>query len=187
MFRTPHHPLLQGDASTNAAEVALATAAAPTYFSSAKVRNLIANPPYFDGGVWANSPALAAIVEAIFYLDVPLDRIDVLSIGTTDSPFTVKMMSQSGWAGWGKKLIDLLMAAQVDSSTRHAQQLVGEPRFLRINSVAGPGAYTLDNSREIENLITLGNARASDPALLYQVKSRFLNGIAAIDWKEETH
>jgi patatin-like phospholipase/acyl hydrolase len=183
VFRTPHHSLLKGDAFTNAAKVALATAAAPTYFSAARVRNIISNASYFDGGVWANCPAMAAIVEAICYLDVPLDRIDVLSIGTTGEPFTVKMMTQAGIVRWGKTLIELLMSAQVESSVKHAQQLVGEPRFLRINTMTNPGTYSLDKSREIENLISLGNRRALDPTILYQVKSRFLNGISAINWK----
>jgi patatin-like phospholipase/acyl hydrolase len=183
IFRTPHHPLLIADRSTNAAEVALATAAAPTYFSAAKVQNMISNAPYFDGGVWANCPAMAAIIEAVCYLNVPLDRIDVLSIGTTEEPFTVKAMAKAGVARWGKSLIDLLLNAQVDSVVRHAQQLVGEPRFLRINTMTNPGMYTLDNAEEIENLISLGNKRASDPAVLYQVKSRFLNGIDAMNWK----
>lgn len=101
-FRTPHHPLLRGDEATNAAEVALATAAAPTYFASAKVRNMIANSTYVDGGVWANSPSMAAIIEAVCYLDVPLDRIDILSIGTTDEPFNIKKFRRSGWLGWRK-------------------------------------------------------------------------------------
>jgi uncharacterized protein len=182
-FRTPHHPLLTTDSKTDAAEVALATAAAPTYFSAAKVRNMVANAPYFDGGVWANCPAMAAIVEAVCYLNVPLDRIDVLSIGTTDEPFTVKMMAKSGIAGWGRTLLDILMNAQIDSVIRHAQQLVGEPRFLRINTTTSPGTYKLDKAQEIENLISLGNKSAADPSILYQVKSRFMNGISAMDWK----
>lgn len=182
-FRTPHHSLLKADGSTCAAEVALASAAAPTYFSAANVKNLISNASYFDGGVWANCPAMAAIVEAVCYLGVPLDRIDVLSIGTTDEPFTVKMMAQAGIAGWGKTLIELLMNAQVDSAVRHAQQLVGEPRFLRINTMTSPGMYSLDNAKEIESLISLGNKKASDPSVLYQVKSRFLNGVNAMNWK----
>src|SRR5258708_26488161 len=99
---------------------------------------MIANTNYFDGGVWANCPAMAAIVEAVCYLDVSLDRIDVLSIGTTDEPFTVKMMADAGWARWGITLVKLLMNAQVDSAIRHAQQLVGEPRFLRINTITTP-------------------------------------------------
>jgi len=82
-----------------------------------------------------------------------------------------------------KTLIDLLMNAQVDSSVKHAQLLVSEPRFLRVNTTTTPGMYALDGSKEIESLITLGNRKASDPDILYQVKSRFLNGIDAMDWK----
>jgi hypothetical protein len=76
------------------------------------------------------------------------------------------------------------MNAQVDSAVRHAQQLVGEPRFLRINTTTTPKMYSLDNAREIEDLISLGNKKASDPAILYQVRSRFLNGINAMNWRE---
>jgi uncharacterized protein len=183
VFRTPHHALLTADKNTDAVEVALATAAAPTYFSSAVVKNLVSNASFFDGGVWANCPAMAAVVEAVCYLGVPLDRIDVLSVGTTEEPFTVKNMANAGWARWGRTLIDLLMNAQVDSSVRHAQLLVGEPRFLRVNTVTAPGMYALDGSKEIEDLIALGNRKASTPEILDQVKSRFMNGISAIDWK----
>ena len=185
VFRTPHHPLLTADKATDAAEVALATAAAPTYLPAAVVQNMVASASFFDGGVWANCPAMAAIVEAVCYLGVPLDRIDVLSIGTTEEPFTVKSKAQAGWVRWGKTLIDLLMNAQVDASVRHAQLLVGEPRFLRINTMTTPGMYKLDDSREIEDLIALGNRKASNPEILYQVKSRFLNGVDAMDWKTD--
>lgn len=184
VFRTPHHPLLKSDEFTNASEVALATAAAPTYFSAAKVRNMIANPSYFDGGVWANCPAMAAIIEAVCYLDVPLDRIDILSIGTTEEPFTVQRMNQSGVIGWGKTLIELLMNAQVESSLQHAKLLVSEPRFFRINSITVPKMYSLDSSEKIQELIALGNKKAIDPAILYQVKSRFLNGVNSMSWRD---
>jgi uncharacterized protein len=185
VFRTPHHSLLRADASTNAAEVAMATAAAPTYFSSAVVRNMVSQASFFDGGVWAVCPAMAAVVEAVCYLNVPLDRIDVLSVGTTDEPFTVKSMAEAGWVRWGKTLIDLLLNAQLDASVRHAQLLVGEPRFLRVNVTTTPGMYALDGAKEIEDLIALGNRRASQPDILNQVKSRFLNGIEAMDWRED--
>jgi patatin-like phospholipase/acyl hydrolase len=139
--------------------------------------------PYFDGGVWANCPALAAIVEAVCYLQVPLNRIDVLSIGTTDEPFSVKSKIKAGIIRWNRTLISLLMNAQVDAAVRHAQQLVGEARFLRINTITNEGMYALDNAREVESLAALGNNAASDPAVLYQVKSRFLNGIDVMDWR----
>jgi uncharacterized protein len=184
VFRTPHHPLLKADENINIADVALATAAAPTYFSSARVRNLISNASYFDGGVWANCPAMAAIIEAACYLYIPLDRIDILSIGTTYEPFTIKAMGSRGLLGWRTKIVDLLMNAQMESSLQHAELLVGKPRFLRINSVTPPKTYELDNSREIESLITLGNQQASNADNLLQVKSRFMNGVGAMDWRE---
>ena len=183
IFRTPHHQLLKTDEFTYSAEGALATAAAPTYFSPAKVQNSISNAPYFDGGVWANCPAMAAIIEATCYLDVPLNRIDVLSIGTTNEPFTVKEMAKGGFISWRKTLIDLLMNAQVDSILRHAQQLVGEPRFLRINTMTTTGMYALDDASEIENLISLGQRSASNLSVVQQVRSRFLNGVSALNWR----
>jgi len=183
VFRTPHSPLLTSDANTDAAHVALATAAAPTYFSAAKVGNMIAESRYFDGGVWANSPAMAAIVEATCYLGIPLDRIDVLSVGTTSEPFTVRKKLNSGILHWNKKLIELLMNAQEESSLKHAQLLAGKPRFLRVNVVTSPKSYKLDSPKEIEELAGLGNLEASKPDILGQVRSRFLNGVFVAPWE----
>jgi patatin-like phospholipase/acyl hydrolase len=183
VFRTPHHQLLTGDAKIESAHVALATAAAPTFFSAAKVGNMIAESTFFDGGVWANSPAMAAIIEATCFLNVPLDRIDVLSVGTTDEPFTVRKQARSGILRWGKKLVRLLMTAQAESSLKQARLLAGEPRFLRVNVTTPPGSYTLDSPGEIEELATLGNREADKPEVLGQVRSRFLNGVFVAPWE----
>jgi uncharacterized protein len=183
LFRTPHDELLTGDAMTEAAHVALATAAAPTFFCAAKVGNMIAETAFFDGGVWANSPALAAIVEATCFLKVPLDRLDVLSVGTTEEPFTVRKQTRSGILRWSKKLIPLLMNAQAEVSQKHAKLLAGEPRFLRVNVTTTPGSYTLDSPAEIEELAALGNREAEKPDVLGQVKSRFLNGVIVTPWE----
>jgi len=182
-FRTPHHPLLTGDARIESAHAALATAAAPTFFSAAKVGNMISESTFFDGGVWANSPAMAAIVEASCFLNVPLDRIDVLSVGTTDEPFTVRKQTRAGLFRWGAKLITLLMNVQAESSLKHARSLAGEPRFLRVNVITRPGSYTLDSPKEIEELAALGNREAEKPEVLSQVRSRFLNGVLVTPWE----
>ena len=184
VFRTPHHALLRSDAETEAAHVALATAAAPTYFSAAKVGGMIAETSYFDGGVWANCPAMAAIVEAICYLDVPLDRIDVLSVGTTEEPFTVRGKLHSGVIGWNKQLLDILLNAQAETAIKHAQLLAGEPRFLRVNAITVPGNYRLDGAKEIGELAQLGKREAEKPEVLSQVYSRFLNGVGVEPWAE---
>ena len=143
---------------------------------------MIAESRYFDGGVWANCPAMAAIIEGVCYLGVPLDRIDILSVGTTEEPVSFKQKIHAGLLGWNKGLIDLLMNAQAESSLRHAQLLTGEPRFLRINTMTKPGTYSLDSPREIEDLASLGNLEASRPDILAQIGSRFLNGVQVSPW-----
>jgi hypothetical protein len=183
VFRTPHNALLTGDADTEAACAALATAAAPTYFSAARVGNMIAESNFFDGGVWANSPAMAAIVEATCFLNVPLDRIDILSVGTTDEPFTVRTEARSGIFGWSTKLVRLLMSVQGESSLKSAELIAGKPRFLRVDKVTTPGSYRLDRPGDIEELAALGNLEASKPEIVAQVKSRFLNGVRVNPWE----
>lgn len=185
-FRTPHHPDLTADANTEAAHAALATAAAPTFFSAAKIANMVAESSYFDGGVWANSPAMAAIIEAVCFLRRPLERIDVLSVGTTEEPFTARHQTRAGILGWmwKKRILELLMNVQQESSLRLARHLVNDARFLRVNTVTAPGSYSLDGPREIGELADLGNRAALQTDVLGQVKSRFLNGVRVTPWEK---
>jgi len=183
IFRTPHNELLTADENKNMAQVARATAAAPTYFSASDVAGEFAPSNHLDGGVWANCPAMAAIVEATTYLEVPLHRIDVLSIGTTSEPFNATKFTESSIAGWNKNLITLLMNAQVSAAVTHAENLVGRARFLRIDESTEMGRFALDDSSKIPELISLGVQKAQDPKILSQIKSRFLNGVPAPSWK----
>lgn len=185
IFRTPHNELLKYDADKNMAHVARASAAAPTYFSASDVADGFVPSNHLDGGVWANCPAMAAIVEATTYLGVSLQRIDVLSIGTTKEPFSATKFKDSSIAGWNKNLITLLMDAQVNSAVDHAENLVGKARFLRIDQTIKPGEFTLDDSRRISELANLGRQQARDYEIRSQIKSRFLNGVIAGDWKSE--
>lgn len=184
LFRTPHHPDLIADANIEAAHAALATAAAPTFFTAAKIANNFVVSSYFDGGVWANSPAMAAIIEAVCFLRIPLERIDVLSVGTTEEPFTVRKQTRSGIIGllWKKRILDLLMNVQQESSLKLTEHLVGDPRFLRVNAVTAPGSYSLDGPNEIGELADIGNRIATQTKILCQVKSRFVNGVFTAPW-----
>lgn len=185
LFRTPHHPDLTADAETEAAHAALATAAAPTFFTAAKIANMVVESSYFDGGVWANSPAMAAVIESVCFLRIPIERIDVLSVGTTDEPFTVRKQIQAGIVGWlwKKRILELLMNVQQESSLKLTKCLLGTPRFLRVNITTKPGIYRLDSPDEIEELADLGCRTALDTDILGQVKSRFLNGVSVAPWE----
>ena len=183
-FRTPHHPDLTSDTNTEAAHAALATAAAPTFFTAAKIANRVTESSYFDGGVWANSPAMTAVIEAVCFLKIPLERIDVLSVCTTDEPFTLRKQTRSGVIGWlwKKKILDLLMNVQQESSLKLTRHLVGEPRFLRVTANTVLGSYRLDSPEEIGELADLGSRTALQTEILPQVKSRFLNGLTVAPW-----
>ena len=92
---------------------------------------MVAESSYFDGGVWANSPATAALVEVTCFLRVPLERVDVRSVGITEEPFTVRKQTRAGVIGWlwKKRILDLLMNVQQESSLKLARHLVSDPPF----------------------------------------------------------
>ena len=88
--RTPHPPFERTHANGDPVQTARATAAAPTYFEPIELKNAVATIKAVDGGVWANCPATVALAEAVGKLGVPIERIDMLSIGTT---YTTDLMS----------------------------------------------------------------------------------------------
>ena len=62
IWKTSHYPRLERDYKSTMVEVALATAATPTYFPTYRSA---AGAPLIDGGMWANNPVAEAVVEAI--------------------------------------------------------------------------------------------------------------------------
>ena len=100
LFKTGHDPRFKHDLDISAAEVALATAAAPTYFQAARIAHH-EGCGYVDGGVWANNPALAGVVEAVSFLGKRLDELDVLSIGTTYAEDSVRDLAGAGFFAAG--------------------------------------------------------------------------------------
>lgn len=100
LFKTAHHPDFFLDHKVKAADVVMATSAAPTFFPMAKI-----GAAYFvDGGVVANAPDLCAIHEATQFLEAELDDIRVLSIGTITTGFSLptSLGGRFGiWSGCG--------------------------------------------------------------------------------------
>ena len=178
LFKTGHDPRFKYDLNIPAADVALATAAAPTYFQAARIAEH-GGCGYVDGGVWANNPALAGVVEAVSFLGKRLDKLDVLSLGTTYAPDSVRKLAGSGLTGWGTRIVSLLMNAQAEASWKQALLLVGRERFLRVDCLTIPGDYSLDSSDDVEALAGLGRSKAVEKEIIDQVKLRFLNGVNA--------
>lgn len=89
VLKTRHHERLSQDYHIPAVDAALSTSAAPVYFHPYTFRytnidsdNMNSAFHHVDGGVFANNPALIGITEAHSCLNVPLEDVELLSLGT---------------------------------------------------------------------------------------------------------
>jgi patatin-like phospholipase/acyl hydrolase len=180
LYRTSHHPSVTGHDDLLAVTVARATSAAPTYFKIAKVDDRAVPHEAVDGGVWANCPAMAALAEAVGVLRIPLDRIEMLSIGTTGTPDLVGAPGLvTGLLGWASRAPNLLMKAQMQATLDHVSRLLGE-RFLRVDDSAQTNG--LDDVGSIPVLINKGADIAEKH--FAQAVDRFMNGVVAAAWRD---
>ena len=131
MFKTPHHPSLKIDYRRRLVDVALATAAAPTYFP------VFRSPDarlYVDGGLVANHPGLCGLHEAEEFFGQQTSDVHILAIGTASVGRNVRSRGGTAWnllgavpglrngtaaaaldlgiLRWGSRLFDLTISAQ---------------------------------------------------------------------------
>jgi len=173
LFKTPHHDRLTRDHSRSLVEVALATTSAP-YFLPGYVS--AESERFVDGGVWANNPILVGVVEAIGYLQVPADRIHVLSVGTTSEPFHLEpSVLKRGLVGIGLgalrgQSVELFMAGQATGAHGQAKVLLGrDDAILRIDTAVATRRFALDRADDFEELRGLGEHAATSAAPAIQV------------------
>jgi patatin-like phospholipase/acyl hydrolase len=150
LFKTPHHERLKRDYKVPVWKIALATGAAPTYFPSCLEIDHIR---LVDGGVWANNPTMVGIVEAISMLDVPLNAIRVLSLGTTNAvKGRPKSMDKGGIWQWKSEAVDVIMRGQSIGAFTQAQHLLGKDKVVRMDPKVPDGLFELDKLSEKELL-----------------------------------
>lgn len=142
IFKTPHQERLRRDWKVPAWKVAMATAAAPTYFPSFRG---IDNIRLIDGGLWANNPTMVGVLEAHSVLNVALSDTRVLSIGTTDPiVHRPRALDRGGLWQWRQAAIDVLMRGQSIGAHKQALHLLGSGAVHRLDPRAPDGIYALD-------------------------------------------
>jgi hypothetical protein len=136
VFKTPHKSEYYTDLHIPAYQVAMATAAAPTYFNPYSNHYEIIDSKQkeeflmrVDGGVFANNPALIGLTEAHCALGIPYTDIELYSIGTGQSIYNETrskicyglFKKPFGAKYWISKIriLDLMMQAQ----SRHVHDL----------------------------------------------------------------
>ncbi|MBS1827738.1 MAG: patatin-like phospholipase family protein [Acidobacteria bacterium] len=175
LFKTAHCDRFKQDYLRSCVDVALATAAAPTFLPPHDVGD---GRLYLDGGVWANNPVLVGVLEAIANLTHRADEVDVLSIGTTEEPFHVqhKLRKKGGAWNWKTRLAALFMQAQADGAIKQAAILLGTAPH-RVSPIVQGARFSLDDARQISDLHGLGIDRARHEEKY--ISDRFLYRVAA--------
>jgi len=175
VFKTPHLPGMIRDRHYKAVDIILATTAAPTYFPHHSFgepnRESPAEREFVDGGLWANNPSMAALVEAVrisreCIRDVDpkfeLNDVRLLSIGTGTGAYSISPpKSGAGLGWWASRLIDTIWSSQsqgVDFQTKH---MLGQ-QYKRVDFQIPGGAWKLDSTEHLPKLLGIGVAKAQE-------------------------
>lgn len=159
LFKTAHHERFATDYKREAVDIALATAAAPTYFP---IHQAGWGQLLIDGGIWANNPVGVAVVEAIGVLGWKGEDLRVLSVGCTDPLLEIAL--DSGLLNLREKAISLITQAQMSGSLATAQILTAHsetnPRVYRRNVTVPEKAFGIDEVKQSITLQGIGKAEA---------------------------
>lgn len=124
--RDPHRDFMLVD-------VAMASAAAPTYFEPWPAMSVAGDRwACIDGGVAANDPAQCALVEAL-KAGHPIESVRLVSLGTgqEDRAYLLKDARNWGLVDWARPLLDILFAAASDVTDHHCHHML-PGRYVRL-------------------------------------------------------
>jgi patatin-like phospholipase/acyl hydrolase len=145
LLKTPHHERLKRDHRIPMWQVALATAAAPTFFPAVHLDG--GGDRLVDGGLWANNPTVIAIAEAFSLFGRSPDEIKALSVGALSATSARRAkLDHGGYLAWGRKphLVSVLLDAQGSGTHGLAEHLIGQDRVFRLDAVAPKELIALD-------------------------------------------
>ena len=149
IFKTPHHPDFTKDAAESMVKVAMATAAAPTFFRPFEDGGYT----FVDGGLFANNPIMVALADALSCFSVSRQRIHILSIGCGTGQFVVDRKRMRGGAIAWRKVIEAAMQLQSLDARGQAGLLIGAEHIIRLEpNIAGEAIELDDWKRAVREL-----------------------------------
>lgn len=156
VFKSMYDPGFVRDEDVYIRDAVLASCSAPTFFNPYYVdKYLLA-----DGGLWANSPALVAAIDAKKRLGANLDNLKIFSVGTGESQKFYSLKKRNKLHGWGfiskwgsGKFIEMLLNLQSQTANNMLGLLLEEDQVLRLNFKSDQ-KLDLDNPNNYDDLIT---------------------------------
>jgi uncharacterized protein len=152
LFKTPHNERLRRDWIVPMWQVAMATTAAPTFFPAYSLPG--DHVRLVDGGVWANSPSLVGIAEAVSMFGQPIEQIRLLSLGTTvAAAYRPRKLDRGGLIQWVRSphVAQVLIAGQSLGAFSASEHLLGRGHAFRLNPPVPEALVKLDvaDSRDL--------------------------------------
>lgn len=125
--------------TTLCSEVAVAAAAAPTYFPPSKIGKL----NMVDGGVFMNNPAAEAAATAFELFD---NDFKLISIGNGVTPVCVAGLAHknTGYVFWKDHILNIMFDGVSDLADDQCSRILGD-KFIKINGIL-PGSINSDLS-----------------------------------------
>lgn len=153
VFKSQYDSHFTRDKNVKLKDAVLASCSAPTFFNPVKVDEYL----LADGGVWANNPSLAAVLDAIKRLKIPTNNIKILSIGTGHSRSFYGTSKKKRWGlgtGWKhQKFIEMLLSLQAQSTENYLKIFLQSDQWIRLNFESNTD-LPLDNVACLNDLIS---------------------------------
>ncbi|EKD40991.1 MAG: hypothetical protein ACD_74C00087G0004 [uncultured bacterium] len=134
-------------------DAVLASCSAPTYFDPHKLDHYL----LADGGLWANNPALAAVIDAQRRLGINQADIQILTIGTGHSKTMYGTSTARKWGlikGWKhKEFISFILSLQSQSAMNYLNLQLHPEQINRIDFESDL-PLPLDDVSKIDNLLS---------------------------------
>jgi uncharacterized protein len=145
-------PTKRGAHDFKLAAVGRATSAAPTYFPPAQIENRAGQSfAMIDGGVFANNPALCAIVEAIHLYHSR--KLLVVSIGTGSEPVRIDAAAARHWGeiSWAVPMMSIFMTGSAQTVAFETHEFLGPRDHWRFDislATKTPQGETVDGAMD---------------------------------------
>ena len=141
-------------------DAVLASSSAPIYFSPHKINDYL----LADGGLWANSPVLVALSEAVHTFDAKPNEVVILSIGTGNEKNNYNINTEK-WGfltGWrNKKMISTILSLQTTINQNLLKFLIPRENILNL-SYTSDKVLPLDDTSQNKNLLSKAERDFSD-------------------------
>lgn len=128
ILKTPHHPAYRIDGHVPMVTAGQATSAAPCYFRALDSGDY----RFVDGGIWANNPAMIALVDALACFAVDTTQVRMLTLGCGREPVRVGRLKAIGGMLTWTNAIFAAMDLQSQNALGQARLLIGPESVYRV-------------------------------------------------------